>query len=312
MNIGAASIFIIILVLGLFVNKYVLSVLGFKYPTIFQGWQTLCGLLLYKILTVTGKSNFKVTPIDRSGLISLLPGFLFFTTALIASSKALAGIPIPVYVSVLNSVPAGVYLIDRIFPAGAQGRPPSSPLQLACSVIAVATGTILVLSQVGLDFSDSAYFWLVVAVVCSGSYALHCRIADARYSSWDRLYYTSIFSVVVLAPASFYLEEAFEALNFHHDRQELFVLGCLASACLGTASSLHGVRLRQDEYFGQVVNLGLALAVLFSPLLFPADLAGWQWAVVATNVLSALPVPSPLVKDDEEANLPSIIESFTA
>ena len=36
MNIGAASIFIIILVLGLFVNKYVLSVLGFKYPTIFQ------------------------------------------------------------------------------------------------------------------------------------------------------------------------------------------------------------------------------------------------------------------------------------
>ena len=25
--------------------------------------------------------------------------------------------------------------------------------------------------------------------------------------------------MVVLAPASFYLEEAFEALNFHHDRQ---------------------------------------------------------------------------------------------
>ena len=28
-----------------------------------------------------------------------------------------------------------------------------------------------------------------------------------------------------------------------------------------------------------------------------------QWAVVATNVLSALPVPSPLVKDDEEVCL---------
>ena len=27
------------------------------------------------------------------------------------------------------------------------------------------------------------------------------RIADARYSSWDRLYYNSLFSVVVLAPA---------------------------------------------------------------------------------------------------------------
>ena len=98
MNIGAASIFIVILVLGLFVNKYVLSVLGFKYPTIFQvntflthnisgnilffsppgsfsplisplphqGWQTLCGLLLYKILTVASKSNFKVKNLKRS------------------------------------------------------------------------------------------------------------------------------------------------------------------------------------------------------------------------------------------------------
>ena len=127
MNVGAASIFIVILVLGLFVNKYVLSVLGFKYPTIFQvkgllllsylfliftafffsscfsscsffsslnfllrgppphflpsplpatppplnlnlnlhqGWQTLCGLLLYKILTVAAKSNFKVTNLN--------------------------------------------------------------------------------------------------------------------------------------------------------------------------------------------------------------------------------------------------------
>lgn len=310
MNIGAASIFIVILVLGLFVNKYVLSVLGFKYPTIFQGWQTLCGLLLYKILTVASKSNFKVTPIDRPALISLLPGFLFFTTSLIASSKALAGVPIPVYVSVLNSLPAAVYLLDRLAPSGSQGRPPSSPLQLACSCIALSTSTVLVLSQVGLDFSDSAYFWLVVAVVTSGAYCLHCRIADARYSSWDRLYYTSLFSVVVLAPASFYLEEAFEALKFHHDKQELFIVGCLASACLGAVSSLHGVRLRQDEYFGQVVHLAQALAVLLSPLLFPANLAGWQWAVVATNVLSALPVPSHLSKDDEEANLPSIIESF--
>ena len=29
----------------------------------------------------------------------------------------------------------------------------------------------------------------------------------------------TLSQVVVLAPASFYLEEAFEALNFHHDRQ---------------------------------------------------------------------------------------------
>jgi len=313
MNLGAASIFVTILVLGLFINKYVLSVLGFRYPTIFQGWQTLCGLLVYKILTVIAKDRFKVTPIDRSGLISLLPGFLFFTTSLIAGSKALSVVPIPVFVAVYNTLPAAVYLLERLLPGGAQGRPPSSPLQAGCSVVTLVTGAILVLVQVGLDFSDSAYFWLVVGVITSGAYCLHCRIADARYSSWDRLYYNSLFSVVVLAPASFYLEEAFEALNFHHDRQELFVLGCIASACLGAAASLHGVRLRQDDYYGQAVHVAQAAAALLSPLVFLENpLASWQWGVVVTNVLAALPVPSHLAKDDEEANCPSIVEGFLA
>ena len=153
MNIGAASIFIVILVLGLFVNKYVLSVLGFKYPTIFQVNTFLPHNILKNILFFSTTRKFfpsinisssssgladslwttiiqnshsrlqikfqgeefetlsrwawwsfpdqmvtpsyffcQVTPIDRPALISLLPGFLFFTTSLIASSKALAGV----------------------------------------------------------------------------------------------------------------------------------------------------------------------------------------------------------------------------
>ena len=76
---------------GLYINKYVLSVLGFKYPTIFQGWQTLAGLIIYAILTYASKSNFKLVGIDRPAFISLLPGFLFYTTSLVAASKALAG-----------------------------------------------------------------------------------------------------------------------------------------------------------------------------------------------------------------------------
>ena len=35
--------------------------------------------------------------------------------------------------------------------------------------------------QVGLDFSDSAYFWLVVAVITSGAYCLHCRFPTNIY-----------------------------------------------------------------------------------------------------------------------------------
>ena len=91
MNPVAAFFFACIVGCGLYINKYVLSILGFRYPTIFQGWQTLTGLIIYKLLTFASKSSFKLAGIDRPAFISLLPGFLFFTTSLIASSKALAG-----------------------------------------------------------------------------------------------------------------------------------------------------------------------------------------------------------------------------
>jgi len=291
---------------GLYINKYVLSILGFRYPTIFQGWQTLTGLFIYKLLTFASKSNFKLAGIDRPAFISLLPGFLLYTTSLIASSKALAGLPIPIFVSVYNTLPASIYILDRVLP----NQPPTGPLQFGSAVITLASGGVLVLSQIGLDFSDSAYFWLVVGVVCSGAYSIHCRIADARYGSWDKLYYNSIFSVIVLAPASFYLEEAFEALNFHHDRQELFLAGCIASAMLGAAANLYSVRLKQDEYFGPVQHLALGVTALMSPLLFTTTLPVWQWCLVVINVVAAVPIPSHVSMDEDEANFPGIIQDF--
>jgi len=306
MNPVAAFFFACIVGCGLYINKYVLSILGFRYPTIFQGWQTLTGLIIYKLLTFASKSSFKLASIDRPAFISLLPGFLFFTTSLIASSKALAGVPIPIYVSVYNTLPATIYLLDTVLP----NRPPVGPLQLGSAVTTLVTGGGLVLSQIGLDFSDSAYFWLVVGVVCSAAYCLHTRIADARYASWDRLYYNSIFSVIVLAPASFYLEEAFEALNFHHDRQELFLAGCIASAMLGAAANLYSVRLKQDEYFGPVQHLAFGVTAILSPLMFTTNLPTWQWCLVVINVVAAIPIPSHVSKDEDEANFPGIIQEF--
>lgn len=308
MNPVAAFIYSIIVCSGLFINKYVLSILGFRYPTIFQGWQTLTGLVVFKILTLVSKKTFQVTSVDRAAFISLLPGFLFFTTSIISASKALSGVPVPIFVSVFNTLPALIYLLDRVI--AKTGAPPASPLQFGASICTLATGSVLVLSQISLDFSDSAYFWLVVGVVTSAAYCLHCRIADARYDSWDKLYYNSVFSVIVLAPASFYLEEAFEALNFHHDRQELFLLGCVGSAVLGAAANLYSVRLKQDEYFGPVHHLALGLAALLSPLLFAAELPGWKWTLVVLNVITSLPLPSHVKQDEDEANFPGIIQDY--
>lgn len=72
----------------LFILQYVLSVLKFTYPTVFQGWQTLVCVLILKYLTL--KKQLDVAVLDKSTAISLLPHCFYFLGAIVAGSKALA------------------------------------------------------------------------------------------------------------------------------------------------------------------------------------------------------------------------------
>ncbi|XP_071451184.1 UDP-N-acetylglucosamine transporter TMEM241-like isoform X2 [Hetaerina americana] len=80
---------------------------------------------------------------------------------------------------------------------------------------------------------DSPYFWMLVHVVLLTAQSLHDRVADPRFSPMDLLFYANLFGVVILAPASLYLQEAFLALQFRHHRQIHFYIGCILSGVLG-------------------------------------------------------------------------------
>ncbi|XP_043921698.1 transmembrane protein 241 [Protopterus annectens] len=83
------------------VNKYVLSVLKFTYPTLFQGWQTLVGGLL---LHVTWKTGFvEVGNFTRSAVLSWLPGSVLFVGIIYAGSRALSRLPIPIFFTFHNA-----------------------------------------------------------------------------------------------------------------------------------------------------------------------------------------------------------------
>ena len=49
MKVLEAVVYMCLLACSLFANKYVLSVLGFQFPMVFQGWQTLVGCLTFKV-----------------------------------------------------------------------------------------------------------------------------------------------------------------------------------------------------------------------------------------------------------------------
>ncbi len=51
MNRLSALLFLLLVLTVYFSNKLVLTVLGFKYPMVFQGWQTLVGFVVFKALS---------------------------------------------------------------------------------------------------------------------------------------------------------------------------------------------------------------------------------------------------------------------
>uniref|UniRef100_A0A8C0HVV2 Transmembrane protein 241 n=1 Tax=Balaenoptera musculus TaxID=9771 RepID=A0A8C0HVV2_BALMU len=70
-------------------NKYVLSVLKFTYPTLFQGWQTLIGGLLLHVSS-------------RSDVLTWLPASVLFVGIICAGSRALSRLAIPVFLILHN------------------------------------------------------------------------------------------------------------------------------------------------------------------------------------------------------------------
>uniref|UniRef100_A0A4W3H801 Uncharacterized protein n=1 Tax=Callorhinchus milii TaxID=7868 RepID=A0A4W3H801_CALMI len=62
---------------------YILSVLKFTYPTLFQGWQMLVGGLLLQV-------SWKLGWVDMKSNISWFPGAVLFVGMIYAGSRALS------------------------------------------------------------------------------------------------------------------------------------------------------------------------------------------------------------------------------
>ncbi|XP_046997820.1 transmembrane protein 241-like isoform X1 [Schistocerca americana] len=267
-----------------FINKYVLSVLSFTYPTVFQAWQTLVGAVIFKYLNA--KKMLDVVPLDRSAALQLLPHCVFFVGGIVAGSKALSKLPIPVFVSVGSLPRVCVFLLDYVSSAIK-----ATALQLTAGLVCLLAATSVILLDVSLPFADSGYTWLLAHVVFITAQILHGRITDSHYTETDKLYYSNIFSVVVLAPASFYLEEAFSVLHFRHRRQIRFYIGCLCSGVLGTCLQLWAPQTRAAPQANAVARM---VACLLALPVFGRHSPDWQTVsgVAVIGLVCATIVPS--------------------
>jgi len=356
MKPASSAVYVALLASSLYANKYVLSVLGFQYPMVFQGWQTLVGFVVFKAMAWLGFSTGGVTAMDKAGLISLFPNFVLFVVFIISGSKAVSSYPVIAFVCAVNVLPALTYLIDSYASVGGLGGGGSggggsgggsgiknaggnTVLQKMAALVALPSAAAVIWATTfydpsssdestsagaagaqqqhemsnerqltaagsapggggpGLIFDD--VFWLAVHVGCGMALSFHSRIVDQRFSFSERLFYSYVFALVVLAPASLYLEEAFEALNFQHRRQFNFLLGSVFSAGVGVALSLCQSRLKEDPMFGRLHHTALALAALLSAAFFTTSLPWWGWLAAVVNLAAVVLVPSHIRPDEK-------------
>ncbi|XP_018422255.1 PREDICTED: transmembrane protein 241 [Nanorana parkeri] len=224
-----------------FTNKYVLSILKFTYPTLFQGWQTLVGGVFLHICWKIGWVEINYS--SRSDVISWLPASVSFVGIIYAGSRALSRLPIPVFLTLHNAAEAVTYGVQRVF---FRELCLLQVIFLCCSVI------LLVISAVCLPLHDSqfdrdGYFWAVIHLLCSGCYKVFQRSQKSKLlSDLDQQYINYFFSVVLLAFATHPTGDLFSALEFPFLYFYRFHSGCCASGILGFVLMLLSVKLRSS------------------------------------------------------------------
>ncbi|NXQ27631.1 TM241 protein, partial [Alaudala cheleensis] len=223
-----------------FTNKYVLSVLQFTYPTLFQGWQTLVGGLLLHISWKLGWVEINLC--SRSEILSWLPASVLFVGIIYAGSRALSRLPIPVFLTVHNAA--------EVITCGFQKFVQKEVffLSLLHSVLFLLAAAVC-LPLCDTQFDPNGYLWALIHLICVGKYIakkIHLLFFPSSPSDLDQQYINYVFSVL-LCPSG----DLFSALDFPFLYFYRFHSSCCASGLLGFFLMLHAVKLKTSTTSGQ-------------------------------------------------------------
>ncbi|XP_025891239.1 transmembrane protein 241 isoform X4 [Nothoprocta perdicaria] len=186
--------FCLFYVASCFTNKYVLSVLKFTYPTLFQGWQTLVGGLLLHASWKLGWVEISLA--SRSDILSWLPASALFVGIIYAGSRALSRLPIPVFLTVHNAA--------EVITCGFQKfvQKEQTSLLKVCSALCLL-GAAVCLPLCDTQFDPNGYLWAFIHLICLGAYKVFHKLwKPCSLSDLDQQYINYVFSVVLLASAS--------------------------------------------------------------------------------------------------------------
>ncbi|XP_077634331.1 UDP-N-acetylglucosamine transporter TMEM241 isoform X2 [Crocuta crocuta] len=239
-------------------NKYVLSVLKFTYPTLFQGWQTLIGGLLLHVSWKLGWAEINSS--SRSDVSTWLPASVLFVGIIYAGSRALSKLAIPVFLTLHNVAEVIICGHQKCF-----RKEKTSPAKICSALFLLAAAGCLPFND--SQFDPDGYFWAVIHLFCVGAYKI---LQKSRKPN--------ALSVVLLAFASHPTGDLFRVPDFPFLYFYRFHGSCCASGILGFFLMLSTVKLKSLMapgqcaawiFFAKVLTAGLSI-LLFDMILTSA------------------------------------------
>ncbi|XP_023365940.1 transmembrane protein 241 [Otolemur garnettii] len=272
-------------------NKYVLSVLKFTYPTLFQGWQTFIGGLL---LHVSWKLGWvEINSSSRSNVLTWLPASVLFVGIIYAGSRALSRLAVPVFLTLHNVAEVIICGYQKCF-----RKEKTSPVKICSALFLLAAAGCLPFNDEkgarqrhlcgpfpGRFCANSCMAERHTPVThvasFSGAYKILQKFQKpSALSDIDQQYLNYIFSVVLLAFASHPTGDLFSVLDFPFLYFYRFHGSCCASGFLGFFLMFSTVKLKSLLAPGQcaawifvakVITAGLS-TLLFDAILTNATL----------------------------------------
>ncbi|NXU54107.1 TM241 protein, partial [Turnix velox] len=217
-----------------FTNKYVLSVLKFTYPTLFQGWQTLVGGILLHVSWKLGWVEINLCP--RSEILSWLPASVLFVGIIYAGSRALSRLPIPVFLTVHNAA--------EVITCGFQKFVQKEVIHLLIDLVLFLLVAAVCLPLCDTQFDPNGYLWALIHLICVGNtfhvIVIPLHVTVGNFLPWALLN-------ILLCPSG----DLFSALDFPFLYFYRFHSSCCASGLLGFFLMLHTVKLKSSTTSGQ-------------------------------------------------------------
>ncbi|KAK7881272.1 hypothetical protein WMY93_029681 [Mugilogobius chulae] len=275
---GTGFVFSCVFVASYFTNKFVLSVLKFTYPTLFQGWQTLIGAVLLLLCVKLGW--LEMSHINRSAALSWLPGSLLFVGNIYAGSRALSRMDIPLFFTLQNSSHVVSYIIGKVV-----HKQRVQWLKFISICLMLLSAVNLTRNDPGFDLT--AYKWAVAHLFCVGSYRVfQVNHKASSLSDIEQQCINYLFSVLLLAVAAHPTGDLKGALDFPSLQSHKFHCGCCISALMGFLLLLVSVKIKSGlstEHLKIWMFVAKVTAMSLSPFIFYTDINGQSLACVITS-----------------------------